>query len=428
MRRRSLTYALLPLLLAAAPAEAATVHVVRGAGFGHGIGLSQYGAYGYARHGASHREILAHYYRGTALGSAGDRTIRVLLQSGRSEIRFRAATRVPGHRLNPRRTYRARSTGLSSVELRTIRGRLVGRFDSPLSVTSARGWLRLLGTGINGLRDARYRGALEVRRNVFGRVSAINAAGLDDYVQGVVPGEMPSSWAREALEAQAVVARSYALATDAGGSVFDQYPDTRSQVYRGMSGEDGRTNAAVRATAGQVLRYGGRIAVTYYFSTSGGRTENVENVFYKSRPVPYLVSVSDPYDGISPKHRWTFRFTTRQMQARLRGLVKGRFRSIEVVRRGVSPRVVWAFIRGSRGRTRVRGATLRTRLGLFDTWAYFRRIRRRRDGGRDRPSRRLSASTRARQEKVSRPAPGTAARRAPPACRDCSPSARARTG
>ena len=78
---------------------------------------------------------------------------------------------------------------------------------------------------------------------------------------------------------QAVAARSYALATDAGGPLFDQYSDTRSQVYRGMSAEQPSTNAAARNTAGQVVLYNGTVATTYYFSTSGGQTENVENVF-----------------------------------------------------------------------------------------------------------------------------------------------------
>ena len=130
----------------------------------------------------------------------------------------------------------------------------------------------------------------------------------------------------------------------------------------------------MRATAGEVLRYGGEIATTFFFSTSGGMTENVENSFY-GPPRPYLKGVEDPYDDGSPKHRWRFSFSQRQMQARLAGLVKGRYRAIRVVKRGVSPRIVWADVVGSRGSTRVRGATLRWRLGLNDTWAYFSRLR-----------------------------------------------------
>jgi stage II sporulation protein D len=145
-------------------------------------------------------------------------------------------------------------------------------------------------------------------------------------------------------------------------------------VYRGVRGERARSNRAVRATSRQVLTYRGRVAVTYFFSTSGGQTENVENVFYGSSPKAYLRSVRDSYDGISPRHRWRFSFTTGQMNARLGGLVKGSFRRIAVLRRGRSPRIILARIYGTRGRTRVSGATLRARLGLYDTWARFYRV------------------------------------------------------
>jgi stage II sporulation protein D len=199
-------------------------------------------------------------------------------------------------------------------------------------------------------------------------VTAINMVSLDAYVQGVIPGEMPPSWLPEALKVQAVAARSYALATDAGAALFDQYADTRSQVYRGMSAEQPTTNAAAQATTGEVVTYGGAIATTYYFSTSGGRTENVENSFVGAAPQPYLKSVNDPYDNISPRHRWQFRFTRAQMQAKLGGLCHGRFKAIKVVQRGVSPRVVAADVVCSRGRTRTNGSTLRFRLGLYDSW------------------------------------------------------------
>ena len=98
-------------------------------------------------------------------------------------------------------------------------------------------------------------------------MTAINELDLDSYVRGVVAGEMPNSWPLEALEAQAVAARTYALATRKTGP-FDQYPDIRSQVYRGVTGESVRSDAAVEGTAGRILTYAGQPAVTYYFSTS----------------------------------------------------------------------------------------------------------------------------------------------------------------
>ena len=186
---------------------------------------------------------------------------------------------------------------------------------------------------------------------------------------------MPSSWDRGALKVQAVAARSYALTTDAGGELFDQYPDTRSQVYRGVAGETARSNAAVTGTAGEFLTHDGRAAVTYYSSTSGGQTENVEHAFPGGTPTPYLRSVQDPADRISPYHRWSARFTGAQLQRRLRGIVRGRFRGVRVVRTGVSPRVVTAEVVGSRGRARVHGSVIRDRLGLRSTWFRFERAR-----------------------------------------------------
>src|SRR5262249_7031040 len=134
------------------------------------------------------------------------------------------------------------------------------------------------------------------------------------------------------------------------------------------------SNAAVDATSNQVLRYQGQVIVAYFFSTSGGETESVQNVFYGATPEPYLVGVKDPYDNISPKHRWQIRTTTARLQKRLGSLVKGKLRGIKVLKHGVSPRIVWASVVGSRGSTRVRGTTLKSRLGLDDTWASFNRF------------------------------------------------------
>jgi stage II sporulation protein D len=123
------------------------------------------------------------------------------------------------------------------------------------------------------------------------------------------------------------------------------------------------------------VTYQGQPVVTYFFSTSGGRTENVENTPLGNEPRPWLKSVDDPYDDTSPRHRWgPIRLSLKQAGRKLGGLVKGKFRGIEVVQRGVSPRIVEADVIGSRGRTRVTGGQLRARFGLFDTWAFFTSI------------------------------------------------------
>ena len=363
---------LLLALLAPSAAEAATRHVVRGAGFGHGIGMSQYGAYGFAQRGLGFERILAHYYRGTKLSEAPTRPVRVLLQASHPRVRFRGVTRAPGgRRLDPRVTYAVRRAAGGQLSLSGA-GKRVGSFSAPLRVHGGGRSLRLLGRAINGISGGLYRGSFELHPGGAGGVTAVNALAIDPYVQGVVASEMPSAWHLSALRAQAVTARTYALATRKLDGPFDQYPDTRSQVYRGVSGETPRSNQAVRDTAGKVLTYDGQPAVTYYFSTSGGRTENVELSFVGSEPKPWLKSVEDPYDAISPRHRWRFRFTSRQLGARLGA--PGAFRKVRVLRRGRSPRIVRARVYGSRGSRVLTGAQIRARLGLYDSWAYFTKV------------------------------------------------------
>ncbi|MDQ3934326.1 MAG: SpoIID/LytB domain-containing protein [Actinomycetota bacterium] len=366
MRRILLLTALLAGLAMPASAEAQVRWVTDGAGWGHGIGMSQHGALGFAQNGSDYRRILAHYYRGTEIGSAGGRTIRVLLGDGRASVKFDGARGVNGRKLDPAKTYTAtRRNG-------KVRIGGVGTFSGLAKVRGNA--IRWKGRSMNGVSNGRWRSYLELRPSGSGGLTVVNALGLDNYVRGVIAGEMPSSWHAEALKAQAIAARSYALTTDRGGPVFDQYPDVRSQVYRGVTGERASTNAAVSATSGEVVTYDGQVAVTYFFSTSGGHTENVENSFVGAAPKPWLKGVDDPYDDVSPRHRWRFVFTQSQMQSRLSGLVKGTFRGIEVVKRGVSPRVVHADIVGSGGRTRVTGPTLRARLGIYDTWFTMKKV------------------------------------------------------
>jgi stage II sporulation protein D len=374
--RRALAGALACLLLPASAQAAKSSFVIRGAGFGHGIGLSQYGADGFAQHGFGYKDIVGHYYSGTGLAVVSPApTVRVLLQSSSSPS-FSGATKAGDRELDAGTTYSVRRAGASRVELHGASGRLLATYDGTLRVTGPAP-LRLYGAAGNGVRSGRYRGALEFRAGSFSGVSAINAVGLEDYIRGVVSAESPASWPAAALEAQAVVARSYAITTDAGSSSdgFTAYPDTRSQMYRGVAAEFPSTESAVRATRGQVVTYGGKPVVTYFFSTSGGRTENVENSFVGALPRPWLKGVKDPFDSVSPRHRWgPYRMTLTQASAKLGGLVRGRFKSIKVLQRGFSPRVVRAQVVGTRGRTNVTGAELRRRFGLYDSWAYYTSI------------------------------------------------------
>src|SRR4051794_23787724 len=127
-------------LLPVTQADAAGRFTIRGAGFGHGVGMSQYGAYGYAMQGANYRQILAHYYTGTALGAYPDTTVRVLLQSSVATARFSGATAAGDRRLDPSRTYGARVGKLAgTVDLLSPSGRRLMRVTAPLRVTSSAG-------------------------------------------------------------------------------------------------------------------------------------------------------------------------------------------------------------------------------------------------------------------------------------------------
>jgi SpoIID/LytB domain protein len=355
--------------LAATPALAGKARfTIRGAGFGHGVGMSQYGAYGFAKNGRTYDQILRHYYTGTELGTTDPGTIvRVLIQStGTATVS--GASQAGTRTLNPSSTYKVRRHGAAQVDLLSAAGRRIATFSAPLQISGPDGVVTLGGVGS-------YRGILEFRPDTFGGVNAINAVTLEDYIAGVVARESPASWPAEALKAQAVAARTYAITTSKAGAGFEHYADTRSQVYGGVAAETPSTNQAVADTRGQVVTYDGTPVVTFFFSTSGGRTENVENTNVGAGPQPWLKSVADPFDDVSPKHRWgPIKLTRAQAGAKLAGLVKGRFRGIQVVKRGRSPRIVAADIFGTGGRTRVDGATLRARLGLLDTWAYFTSI------------------------------------------------------
>jgi stage II sporulation protein D len=361
---------------AASTADAAKRFTIRGAGFGHGVGMSQYGAMGYALHGWDYRAILRHYYTGTGLGVLREpRDVRILLQSTSGAAAFSGASRAGGRKLSPAKTYYARGRAGGQVELLGASRRALVTVPAPLRATGP-GLLTLKGRAANGRTNGTYRGALEFRGGTFGGVNAINALPVDEYIKGVIPLESPASWPIEALKAQAVAARTYALMTSKAGAGFEHYPDTRSQVYGGAGAEQPSTNLAADATAGELVTYDGTPVPTYFFSTSGGRTEDVENTPLGTEPQPWLKSVDDKYDSVSPKHRWgPIGMSRGAAGSKLRGLVKGRFRGIVVVDRGTSPRIVAADIIGSRGRTRVDGATLRARFGLYDTWAYFTSIK-----------------------------------------------------
>jgi stage II sporulation protein D len=222
-----------------------------------------------------------------------------------------------------------------------------------------------------------YRGSLEVRAT-SGGLDAINVIGIEDYVRGVVSRESPSSWPLEALKAQAVAARSYVLSTAAHGGTFDVFDDTRSQAYGGVAAETAKTDKAVSDTHLQVVLYKGKVAQTFFFSTSGGHTENNEfsSLGFGQPAIPYLRGVDDPYeaDAGSPYEHWKRKYSVGRISGALHGLgLRGKLRNVVVTQRGASPRIVHADLIGSGGTTTVNGPQLAGALGLPDTWAFFKK-------------------------------------------------------
>ncbi len=365
--RRTLLIAVLLALALAPGAHGAVTWVVKGHGFGHGVGMSQYGAYGFAKHGRSYPAILAHYYRGTTLErTAGPRVVRVLLEISPGDVGFSGATSACGEALDPDRSYEAHRAG-STVRLRSSAGAPLASCGKRLRAAGA-GQIEIAGSGV-------FRGALEVvpTASDAGSLNAINAVAIDQYVKGVIPNESPPSWPQAALRAQAVAARSFALSVDVDGNGFDLYDDTRSQVYEGIASETTATNEAATATRGEVLAYDGRIAETYFSACSGGHTESVQNVFY-GPAVPYLVGVPDPYDYYCPLHSWTLRFSGPEISAKLGSYLDGRLQRIVITKRGASPRIVTAKLYGTGGVSTVSGEQLAFALGAYDRWMSFRKI------------------------------------------------------
>jgi stage II sporulation protein D len=147
-----------------------------------------------------------------------------------------------------------------------------------------------------------YRGTI-VGQPSGGLLYIINVLPIEDYLRGL--GEVPSSWPLEAIKAQIVAARCYALTHMGSTALYDVDDTTQYQVYRGIDAESAAQNAAVDQTAGQVLMSGGHVIVAFFSASDGGHTANVSDIFGGSLSTyPYLRGVLDPWDVVAPRHTW----------------------------------------------------------------------------------------------------------------------------
>lgn len=356
-----------------------------GRGFGHGVGLNQYGARGRALAGQTAEQILAVYFKGSALAITNPaQPVRVLLMAGYSAasasplvVYGRGGTwEIAGvGKVFPAdavlRAWRTTTT-LDGVTTTTWRIRVTAAdgttvlHDAAASGTvtlrplDAAGSLQLFSKP--SMFDT-YRGWIQLRLGASS-LNVVNRLGLDEYLRGVVPVEMPSSWPLEALRAQAITARSYALRRlrPTTGS-FDLYDDTRSQVYRGLEAERTTTNRIIAAEPGVILVSGGSVVNAFFHSTGGSATENNEYAFVGSTGTPgtakigYLRGIDDrrpdgtAYDAAAPYFSWSTSSLTRsQLSAMLQADSRtsvGDVLRLNLTRRGVSGRLYQVVIYGT---------------------------------------------------------------------------------
>lgn len=342
-----------------APAGSGALFLVSGHGYGHGVGMGQWGAQGYALQGYTDDQILAAYYPGTVAGQAMTATIRVLLANGKKTLTIssRKAIAVEDGDGIEHTLAAGKTTLTPGLEL-AVDGGSPQPLTPPLTFSPAGGSTLTLGRA--------YRGQLSVDV-VNGRLRAINVLPLEQYLYGVVPAEMPSAWLPAALESQAVAARSYALASRRAGAPFDV--SAGGQTYLGVSVETPAATQAVDVTAGEVLLYNGNVADTLFSSSTGGRTQSAADAFGPPGR-PYLVSVDDPYDSISPYHSWGPVAVTGKTLRKALGVV-GLVTDVTVKRnasRRAKTLTITSVARGATATASIGGEAMRSQLGLRSTW------------------------------------------------------------
>lgn len=215
---------------------------------------------------------------------------------------------------------------------------------------------------INGRR---YRDTVILNGMEDGTVTAVNELGVDGYLFGVLPVEVSPEWPIEALKAQAVVSRTFVMNNigkyeDAG---YDLSSDVFSQVYRGVEVEDPSSNRAVKETSGQVLTYEGDLAKAYFYSSCGGYTADIKNVW--GTTLPYMEGVTCGFCKDSPRYRWNKKVTPRSLKEKLNkeGYKIGEIKDIKFLSRTSSGRIDELLVIHSRGRTALTGHKFRMAVG-----------------------------------------------------------------
>jgi len=363
-------------------------YTFEGSGWGHGVGMCQYGARGMAAAGHGYREILAYYYRGTQVSPwPCPQTIRVGLLEGVDAVQlaadagsfrfYTAEGDIPGGVITRGETWTVKPGNGGFLLLRPdgslLNGTSYGGVSKPLYLrgTSGGDVLRLPQNGNRrlGHLDSGHPLELNIQGSAPSSLRAVVISDFETYLKGL--DEVPGSWPQEAVKAQAVAARSYAVRAlgKHASSNFDICDEVHCQYYRGYDKEsDSGWVRSVDATRGEVLTYAGQVAQCFYSSSCGGHTDNNEDVWGGS-PVPYLRGVPDPYcmDSVNPHAHWRVTYSREEMEARLNayaGTSVGTLYAVDLSDRTPSGRVRRATFTGSAGKKTVTGEQLRFILSL----------------------------------------------------------------
>jgi len=350
----ALTLAIGPIATPSAHAEIVPAAIpdfnITGAGNGHGIGLSQYGAQGYALSGWTYDAIVKHYYQGTSVAAMANTVQPRVNLSASGGTRATWTVRAIDATLTVRsaldsnvkvtlakNTYFTISNTSGGVVVKDAGGVTKATFASGNVIADPDGGALIEIKDASGPMSypyVRWRGYLEFARSGTTALYVYNVVSFQEYLYGVVPRESPASWDPDALKAQAVVARSYAKKkldpNDDGARDATLMCTTADQVYGGNSKlvqgevdphEDSRTNAAVSDTNNLIVKYQGTIVQTFFSSASGGHTANIEDSWSYSSPQPYYTGVDDPYEALagSPYESWTVKLSGLDIATKLRG-------------------------------------------------------------------------------------------------------------
>ncbi len=296
------------------------------------------------------------------------RSIRVLLSEA-NKVRLRSDGSIP-LLIN---ASGLKQSKVSSVSVRAKRGSmqiLLNRDPKGYLTLKKNTILRISTKDRRGiwLGRRRYRGELKVKVN-HSRLNVINSLDVETYLKSVVGSEMPKTWPMEALKAQAVASRTYALKQLAKSGPFDIRSTETNQVYLGIESETFKTGSAVNSTRGLVLTHKGRMINAVFHSSSGGFTESSGDVWKKQ--LPYLVGVVD-FDKDSPVRSWNRTFSPKQLENAFQETQGVRSIKIEEVTK--TGRIKLAKVIGPGGELLIKGRDLRKRLGLKSTLARFQTL------------------------------------------------------